>query len=180
MKKILALTISSLLLSACGSSTVNETVNETVDVSNDKPSLSDISAVWDFSEVDEGVENKLYVEIKDTSELTIYSYFDGSIGIIFGDSFGESCYNQTSEIITDLGDGLFEISEGGSDYNTSKMSLSEDQLIITEVPDTASDTVPDTVSYPKSSLTETDFVPLCGDVYPSFNETLNSLLEYED
>jgi len=148
MKKVLVLTISSLFLMACGSG--ESTTESTTESNIGKPSLSEISGVWDLTETDEFGEDQLYVAIKESGEFVIYDYD--------GDSWdqGEDCYYKFSETITDLGNGSFEISEYGGEYSISNISLSENQLTVTESSET--------LSFPKSSLQESDFVPLCDEV----------------
>lgn len=146
MKKILALTISSLFLVACGGGGSSDNGSN-----NDQPSLSDISGIWDARETDGDEVDELYLVIKDYGEIITYDYD--------GDSYdqGSDCYYKyTDETITDLGNGNFEIYEDywGS-YNV-KLHISDNQLI-GDFSDGYS------FSMPKSSLKESDFVPLCNE-----------------
>lgn len=144
MKKLLALTISSLFLVACGGDDSTNSNNI------GKPSLSQISGVWDLTETDEFGEDQLYLAIKDSGEFIIYDYD--------GDTWdqGEDCYYKFSETITDLGSGAFEISEYMGDYSTSNISLTENQLAVVETSEKH--------TFPRASLQESDFVPLCDEV----------------
>lgn len=141
MKKLLALSISSLFLVACGSE------NSSNENNNTEPSLSEISTVWDLTETDELGEDQVYLAIKDSGEFIIYDYY--------GDTWdqGEDCYYKFSETITDLGNGSFEISEYGGDYTIHNISLVDNQLMVINSSGT--------YSTPESSLSESDFVPLC-------------------
>lgn len=142
MKKILALTISSLFLVACGGGGSGSSDNRS---NNEQPSLSDISATWD-AKVTVGEEvDEIYLVIKDHGEMVLYDYD--------GDSYddGSDCYYKYSVAITDLGDGFFEIYGDVADTHTVKLEISDSQLF-------------DGVDYmPESSLKESDFVPLCSD-----------------
>jgi len=152
MKKLLALTISSLMLVGCGSGNEGNITT---------PSLSEISSVWDMTETDEFGEDQVYLVIKDSGEFIIYDYD--------GDTWdqGEDCYYKYSETITDLGDGSFEISEYSGEYNTFNLSLSDNKLTVINSPET--------YSLPKSSLEESDFVPLCDELITDFSVLRSSV-----
>lgn len=128
-----------------------------------KPSLSQISGVWDLTETDEDGEDQIYLAIKDNGEFIIYDYD--------GDTWdqGEDCYYKFSETITDLGNGSFEISAYGGDYSTSDISLSDNQLTVTDSSET--------YAFPKALLQESDFIPLCDEVISDASVLRSSISE---
>lgn len=144
MKHILTLTISSIFLVACGGGSGNGGSDILT------PSLSDIAGTWDDSEtVGEEVDKK-YVVIKDYGELITYDYD--------GDSFdqGSDCYYRFTDSITDLGNGSFEIVDDSSFRYEVAIAVSNNQLTVTSVNGTSTS--------PSSSLTESDFIPLCNEI----------------
>jgi len=157
MKKFLALSFTSLFLVACNSD--DNTTENTQSANIAQPSLAQIDGVWDFTETSQSGEDQIYVSIdSDTNEYVIYDYF--------GDSFdqGPDCYLKYSEVITDLGGGLFELSEFGVDYFQFNFLITNNQLQLRD----------DYETYPRSSLTESDFTPLC-DFFDFDVEPLKSL-----
>ena len=143
MKKIVAITVLSFFLAACDS-------DDKADPSNiEEPSLSEISAVWEWTRISGDKEEQQYLVVKDHGQIIYYDYD--------GDSWdqGEDCYYKTTKIITDLGSGNFEIINDDGEYGTSRVSLVDNTLTILGESDTT--------SFPKSSKNETDFTPLCED-----------------
>lgn len=144
MKKVLALTISSLFLVASvsgGESDTNMAIAE--------PSLADISGVWDMSIAmgNQAEVNVLYWSITEFGEFKAYDYA--------GDSYenGANCYRASSETITDLGGGAFEISNSESgEFITLNFSITDDQLVWD-----------DSYNFPRTALEDFDFVPSCGE-----------------
>ncbi len=143
MKKVLTLILSSLFLVACGGDDNKEN-------SIDEPSLSQISGVWDMTETYNGEEDKYYVVIKDYGEMISYDYD--------GDSYdkGEDCYWKFTDSITDLGSGFFEVIDESNYVYTLNASISKNKLTFAYGGEVQ--------SYPKSSLQESEFVPLCDEV----------------
>jgi hypothetical protein len=155
MKKFLALSFTSLFLVACNSD--DNTTENTQSANIAQPSLAQIDGVWDFTETSQSGEDQIYFAINsDTNEYVIYDYL--------ADSYdnGPDCYLKVSEVITDLGDGLFELSQFGDDYFQVNFSITNYQL---------NDNYE---TYPRSSLTESDFTPLC-DFFDFDVEPLKSL-----
>jgi hypothetical protein len=155
MKKFLALSFTSLFLVACNSD--DNTTENTQSANIAQPSLAQIDGVWDFTETSQSGEDQIYFAINsDTNEYIIYDYL--------ADSYdnGPDCYLKVSEVITDLGDGLFELSQFGDDYFQVNFSITNYQL---------NDNYE---TYPRSSLTESDFTPLC-DFFDFDVEPLKSL-----
>lgn len=155
MNKFLALSFTSLFLVACNSD--DSTTENTQSANIAQPSLAQIAGVWDFTETSQLGEDQIYFAINsDTNEYVIYDYL--------ADSYdnGPDCYLKVSEVITDLGDGLFELSQFGDDYFQVNFSITNYQL---------NDNYE---TYPRSLLTESDFTPLC-DFFDFDVEPLKSL-----
>jgi hypothetical protein len=155
MKKFLALSFTSLFLVACNSD--DNTTENTQSANIAQPSLAQIDGVWDFTETSQSGEDRIYFAIdSNTNEYVIYDYL--------ADSYdnGPDCYLKINEVITDLGDGLFELSQFGDDYFQVNFSITNYQL---------NDNYE---TYPRSSLTESDFTPLC-DFFDFDVEPLKSL-----
>jgi hypothetical protein len=149
MKGILSLAVLSIALTGCSSG----------DSSNDSdPLLSDISGVWDASRTFGQEVDEYYVIIKESGVTVSYDYD--------GDSFdqGDNCYYKYSDAISGLGNDDFEIIlEDGNIINAS-MKVSNNDLVVT---------VNDfTQTWPKSSLQESDFSPLCSDFSASAVQNL--------
>jgi hypothetical protein len=147
MKKFLALSFTSLFLVACNSD--DNTTEDTQSANIAQPSLAQIDGVWDYTETSQSAVDQIYVSIdSDNNEYIIYDYF--------GDSFdsGSDCYFKYNEVINDLGFGRFELSNS-SEINNSiayfqvNISITNNQLVLNDL------------TYPRSSLTESDFTPLC-------------------
>jgi hypothetical protein len=126
-------------------------------ISNDAPSLSEIAGVWDASITIDNEVDEVYIVFKDYGDVIIYDYL--------GDTFdqGVDCYYQSIESITDLGDGSFEIVSDYSEDIIINIALSGGDLIGTNSYGE--------FTFSKASLEESDFSPLCSDIFTSYSST---------
>ncbi len=140
MKKYVLIILSLFLVACSGDDDKKDSI--------DKPSLSDISGVWDIGEVYDSGEDQYYMVIKDHGELIYYDYY--------GDLYdqGNDCYWTYKASITDLGNGSFEIVDEDNEAYVVETSIVNDKI-------TFIDEEYGLQSYPRSSLTESDFTPLC-------------------
>ena len=141
MRIVLAIAISGIFLTGCGSSDSGE-VSRTVT----EPSITDISGIWDGTEIKDGVKDIRYIVVKDYGEIVIYNYTDDLY------DKGIDCYNKHSMTATDLGDGIFELMQGDM-FMKVGFSLIDSELVYNGPGD------PQT--YPKSDYSESDFSPIC-------------------
>lgn len=158
MNRILVYTLFSMLLSACGSDDESSKSNIS------SPSLSEVSGVWDLTSGSEDDLDIRYLVIKDHGEFIFYSLEMGE-----HEQDGE-CYRKHIESITDLGDGVFEVSEEeGTEYVMYNMSIVNSQITI--------EGSTYTWTFPKSTYLESDFTPFCNSLYEINVSAENKLLQ---
>jgi len=143
------------LLAACGGSGSD---GGSDDINNDSPSLSDISGIYDSGSTEDGVKDEIYLVIRSDGTWTEYDYD--------GDAFdeGDNCYYKNSGTIEDYGDGEFEIEaeiEGISISRSLDIALVDNGI---EVSGGNEGGNIDMETYPSSTLSESDFIPLCSEM----------------
>jgi len=150
MKKILSLS-ACLLLAACGGSGSDSGSD---DINNDSPSLSDLSGIYDSSYTEDDVKDEMYLVIRSDGTWTEYD-FDG-------DAFdeGDNCYYEYSGTVEDYGDGEFKI-EGEFIIESLDIALVDNGIEITGEDESGNVVV---YTYPSSTLSESDFIPLCSEM----------------
>lgn len=155
--KLIALSLSSLFLVACGGGSDSDSGN----VANiAEPTLSELSGVWDFTEElyedDEVMSfDNWYILLNDSGEFKSYIYIDMEEMT--------ACYAHDPEengAITDLGEGHFEIVDAEGESTEVDFSITDYRLRLYgnegdgfEYLDAQS-----------TSLKESDFTPLCSEV----------------
>jgi len=122
-----------------------------------EPSLSDISGVWDSTDLFDGKQDQSYFVIKGYGVITSYDYMGDEVDSALGEV--KDCYHKGNvEFLTDLGDGTFEtFNLENGEFDTLNMTISDNKLTIKSAED-------DLAPFPKSSLSESDFTPLCESV----------------
>ena len=162
MKKILAITLSSLFLAACGTETTALTEATTSTFSTETPSLTQISGVWNLTntpKTDETVEIEEghtiatpYLLISEAGTYSTYVYIEWSeshkanVGT-------PNCYFHDDQAIQDFGNGSFGTINA------------EDQSISTSYTIDQGKLVDGDFSYEKTSLKEADLTPLCDEYF---------------